>query len=82
LLFESFHKVGDEINYSGYERDSSPLRNYFVQTQEGINALNTETKARKEIEKKFGVDYSVYMKLNTMTQLGFQLLISCKICFL
>ena len=72
---KSFHKVGDKIDYSGFERDSWPLRNHFVQSQEGINALNAETKeARKEIEKKFGARYSVLYEIDYYDSIRFSII--------
>jgi len=61
---KEFPKVGDSTNYSGFERDEWPLRNHAVQYNQAYQTLKANTKeAKKNLEKTFGLRYSVFHKL-------------------
>jgi len=72
---KSFNKDGDKIDYSGFERESWPLRFHSTHVQQGKNALNAGTKeARKEIERKFGARYSVLHELKYYDSIRFSII--------
>ena len=61
---KEFPKVGDSTNYSGFERDVWPLRSHAVQYGQAYQTLEANTKeAKKNLEKEFGLRYSVFHEL-------------------
>lgn len=55
-----FPKIGDKIDYSGFDRDSWPKCTDTEHYQQAYKTMEAKTKeARKAIEKEFGVRYSV-----------------------
>ena len=61
---KDFPKVGDSIDCSGFDRDSWPKRTHTQHCEQSYKAMEANTKdAKKTIEKKFGVRYSVLFEL-------------------
>ena len=57
---KEFVKVGDNTNYSGYERETWPLRIHSIQYDQAHQTFRANTKeARKNLEKTFGLRYSI-----------------------
>ena len=61
---KSFPKVGDSLDYSGFERHRWPKRTNFIHRQKAYKTLASKTKAdRKRIESENGARFCILFEL-------------------